>query len=777
MPARYVCGEEGRRRAVRDPAVDLNGIDFLEVSDDQRRLSVHFLKTPVPGPIQRDNVAIEGGVRVPHVRVVDVALADGSLDVDVDVPGDYSVYTLRLLSIPGLDPRLSSVRFSFKVNCPTDFDCKPPDVCQPIAFRDPEIDYLARDYASFRQLMLERLTMLAPDWRERSPADSGVALVEILASAADHLSYFLDAVGTDAYLGTARHRISVRRHARLRDYFMHEGANARTFVTFEVDAGSSPTTLPRRTPLLTRVGSDQLVVSSALVPEALAGGALVFETMEALTAHRAHNRIPFHTWSDARCCLPSGATGCTLRGPLPDLVAGDLLLFEEVRGARTGAAADADPNRRHVVRLTQVEAAVDPLDGTPVVEIEWHEADALPFPLCLSSIDENGSAIDEVSIARGNVIPADHGRARVEHTLGFAGGGALRLPTEGPLTHAVPLARHHRDLPATDLARTDPAHALPQIRLFSGDRSWEARRDLLGSRDSDRHFVVEIEDDGGTRLRFGDNGHGMRPEAVTGFRAEYREGNGPRANIGAGAIGHLVDVPAGILSVRNPLAAWGGEAPESVERVRAFAPEAFKVQERAVTEEDYAEMAERHPEVQRAAATIRCTGTWSTVFLSIDRRGGRPVAADRDFVRSLLMHMDRYRMVGHDLEIRGPRFVPLDVVITVCVEPGHFRGEIQAELHQRLGSRLRADGRPAFFHTDLWTFGQSVYVSQIHAAVMSVPGVSSAEVTRLQRWGRAANKELSTGVLRIDGLEVARLDNDPNFHENGRLHLKMLGGR
>jgi hypothetical protein len=49
----------------------------------------------------------------------------------------------------------------------------------------------------------------------------------MLAYAADQLSYYQDAVATEAYLGTARRRTSARRHARLVDYFMHDGANAR----------------------------------------------------------------------------------------------------------------------------------------------------------------------------------------------------------------------------------------------------------------------------------------------------------------------------------------------------------------------------------------------------------------------------------------------------------------------------------------------------------------------------------------------------------------------
>src|SRR5207249_3177500 len=50
-----------------------------------------------------------------------------------------------------------------------------------------------------------------------------------------HLSYYQDAVATEAYLHTARQRISVRRHARLVDYHMHEGCNARAWVCIETD--------------------------------------------------------------------------------------------------------------------------------------------------------------------------------------------------------------------------------------------------------------------------------------------------------------------------------------------------------------------------------------------------------------------------------------------------------------------------------------------------------------------------------------------------------------
>ena len=172
------------------------------------------------------------------------------------VHGDFSRYTLRLRASSGsdkppagFDPRLSSIEFSFKVECLSDFDCAAATPCPAATASTPTIDYLAKDYTGFRRLMLDRLNLLAPGWSERSAADLGVALVELIAYAADNLSYRQDAIANEAYLATAHNRISVRRHARLVDYVVHDGCNARAWVHIAVAIDQA---LPKGTPMLTR---------------------------------------------------------------------------------------------------------------------------------------------------------------------------------------------------------------------------------------------------------------------------------------------------------------------------------------------------------------------------------------------------------------------------------------------------------------------------------------------------------------------------------------------
>jgi predicted phage baseplate assembly protein len=321
------------------------------------------------------------------------------------------------------------------------------------------------------------------------------------------------------------------------------------------------------------------------------------------------------------------------------------------------------------------------------------------------------------------------------------------------------------------------------------------RRDLLASDRFEAHFVVETEDDAQAYLRFAAEGddHGLPPpverdrdpDQQPTLVATYRIGNGRAGNVGADAISHVV-VPDpgsldGVTRVRNPLPARGGIDPESTERVRLDAPQAFRVQQRAVTEQDYADVAARHPQVNRAVATRRWTGSWHTMFLTVDRTGGRPV--DDGFEAELADFLSQFRLAGHDLEIEPPQFVPVEIVMTVCVAPGYFAEDVRLALLEAFSVRERPDGTRGFFHPDNFTFGDPVYVSKVIATAMQVPGVMWVDVTdrgegpnRFRRFGEESRGEWERGRIDVERLEIVQLDSDPNAPENGRIEFLMEGG-
>ena len=541
----------------------------------------------------------------------------------------------------------------------------------------------------------------------------------------------------------------------------------------------------------------------------------VFESMADLTLHSAHNGISFYTWDDADCCLPRGATRATLYNfPQLFLAEGDVLIFEEVISPSTGLTADADPAHRHPVRLTSVvtqdsngNPLVDPLYGTPIAEIAWDPQDALPFPLCISAEIDRGTGphlVPDLSLARGNIVLADHGQSIAAEALGTIdvdAEGRLAQPMlqNGPLTQQG----HVRDrfgrpvldeeneprlfdphAPAVSAFRWEMRDVLPAVTLLeNGDTSspWLPRHDLLESLRFSQNFVAEVDNDGLSHLRFGDGFNGFIPKPDSIFSAFYRIGNGTEGNVGADSISRVVLGVDGIQTVRNPLPAAGGVEPESLEQVRQYAPQAFRTQERAVTVEDYAEMAERHPEVQKAAATLRWTGSWYTVFVTIDRLGGLPV--DDDFKAEMLQFLDQYRLAGEDLEVEAPQFVPLEIIFSVCVKPGFYASQVRQDLLAIFSNSILPNGQRGFFHPDNFTFGQPVYLSKMVALAMQVPGVEWVDTedapglpNRFRRWGQASHGEFAAGRIDFARLEIARLDNDPSLPENGKLDFLMGGG-
>ncbi len=792
-----------------------NGIDYLEVDESNQSILelhlIHKISEVLSGKsLSKENIVIEGGIRVRGIKVEDVqpeSDQEDTINITVNTPGDFSTYTLKIISSQtdstppkDFDSQFSEIEFSFKVNCPSDFDCKQDQVCLPEFKKQPDINYLAKDYASFRQLMLDRMSLLIPDWRERNPADLGIALVELLAYVGDHLSYQQDAIATEAYIGTARRRISIRRHARLVDYFMHDGCNARVLV--QITANADGVKVSKGSQLLTQtsINSSCIPPNSPKYAEAMNKQPEVFETMHDITLFQAHNEIHFYTWGDEECCLPKGATHAFFKDNENKRIMlrhGDVLIFEELRGPETGRMSDADPAHRHAVRLTEVhpEALLsendngkrspggtlkDPLTSQAYVEIKWSKEDALPFPLCLHNVKDPDKEDDNkypVSVASANIVLADHGMAIPEPEMlipkEISENGRYRPHiAQKALTFTGPFDPTKS---ATSAMRSDAYKALPAIKLKNKGETWNPQYDLLASNKFAKEFVVEMESDGIAHIRFGDGNFGKKPDRNDEFRSTYRVGNGASGNVGADSIAHIVTDVKGIEEVRNPLPAKGGIDQESIEHVRQSAPWAFRTQERAVTPEDYAEVAQRHNEVQRAVATFRWTGSWHTVFLTIDRRGGLRV--DEAFEKKIRNHMEKYRMSGYDLEVDGPLFVSLEIDMNICVKPDHFRSDVKEALFQVLSNSTLPDGRRGIFHPDNFTFGQTVYVSPIIAAAQAVDGVDSVKIIKFQKQGIESNEALDAGKLILGRLEIARLDNDPNYPEHGVLNINVEGGK
>jgi len=820
----YFCAQQNRRALVLQHA-GLNGIDYLEVSDEDgpdgcgTRLLLTLLKDARTRPLAPAQIVVSGGEPTGQIAVVDVT--SGSADaprvvvIDLAGTGDFAPYSLQLVATPqtddppdGYDPALALVTFSFKAGCPTVGDCAPNLCCPPPAATAPDLNYLAKDYDGFRQVMLDRMAALTP-WSETHPSDVGVMLVEALAYTADHLSYQQDASATEAYIGTARSRISLRRHAKLVDYQVSEGSNACAWVFVSAAPTAGGTLLPAGTPLYTRVpGLPVSITPGSAAAQILQQSPVVpFQTLQDLWLDPALNDIQFYTWSDTNCCLVPGATQATLEGTLTSLAPGAVLIFEEVKGPDTGDPEDADPTKRWAVRLTSVRTTdykgnvlVDPLNAQAVTRIAWNAADALPFPLCLSStLDaaEGSRALTGVSVARGNIVPADQGLWQPAESLGQVPAAppapvlaasctcGSSAPVDAPRPRYYPqLSKSPLTFARPPIPTTAPASSLtstaiavaPELTVQDDQGTiWTVLEDLLSTNGLTPACVVEIESTGAEFIRFGDGQYGAAPETGASFQATYRVGNGTAGNVGREAIAHVLTSVGGVIQIRNPIAAAGGVDPETMEHIRQIAPVAFRTQLRAVTEEDYGTMAELDAAIREARGTLRWTGSWYTAFVSLDAAAGDvPTPA---LVASTTQRLNLLRMAGTDLQVEGAVIVGLRIEMSICVDDDHFQGDVEAALLALFISGDQCDGTPGVLNAANLTFGETIYTSPLIAAAQGVTGVSSAQITVFQRMDDPSIDGAQAGFLTMGRLELARCDNDPNRLDHGVFVLHMAGGK
>jgi hypothetical protein len=675
----------------------------------------------------------------------------------------------------------------------------------------PEIDFLAKDYASFRRLMLDHLSQLVPDWREQSPADLGQALVEALAYAADYLSYYQDAVATEAYLGTARLRRSVRRHVRPLEYYLQEGCNARAWVQIQVSDPQRADEkvklfLPVHTQLLTKLpGIDAPVIGSgeAVYQQALQDKAAVFETMHHIYLMSHHNQIPIVSLGK-EVCLARGSTHAYLQYDWNNyerperLKVGDVLVLEERRDPHTGIVP---PGYRHPVRLTRITPGES--EAGPWIQIEWAAADALPFDLCIAPLDA-GSPAPRPSVALGNIVLVDHGRRIDEELPVVQPGERYRPPLHYPdLTFAVPYDSHAaREQSAYQALQYHSYEAFAWIRLrqytaqvaprkkgephllqrvekqdtlaFGGmevdqimvmQHHWTLQRDLLNSGPFDRDFQVEMEEDRRAYLRFGFEGIGKLPEPGDRFVATYRTGTGSRGNVGAETIAHVVErdrpLERLVQEVSNPLPAHGGCDPQEIQSARLHAPYAFRDRRGCVTPADYARRISQHPAVLHAVAHARWNGNRRTVVICVQRLSGKPV--DEAFQHELHEFIEPFRLMGWDVEIQSPVYVSVRVKLKIILDPRVAASLVQEGLSKTFSEQAWPDGEVGFFYPDRFGFGQSIHQSQAVARAMRVPGVRRVTVELFRR----ADSELDVEEIPIESREIIRL---------GRIEFDFEGG-
>jgi hypothetical protein len=311
------------------------------------------------------------------------------------------------------------------------------------------------------------------------------------------------------------------------------------------------------------------------------------------------------------------------------------------------------------------------------------------------------------TVIRGNVVIAGHGERRPERVLGS---GSAALPNQA-FVLPVPGVSFVAD-PAQD------AGVRADIDLRVGEQVWEQVSRLDRSGSGDPHYCVRMTEEGHLRLEFGDGFHGRRlPTGDNNVRVVYREGNGLAGILDAGSLARLVQPHPLLEAARQPIPASGGNAPEGAASMRETAPRSVLALGRAVSLDDFANLAARNSRVWRARAFRLPAGEarGECVEVVVVPAGGTALGALGEDLRTFL---ETHAVPGVQIRVAPytRRAPSLDVtlrVVSASFDPDRVVARVRDALLERFSLRRRDIGQP-------------LYLSEIYGVVERVTGVENS---------------------------------------------------
>ena len=324
-----------------------------------------------------------------------------------------------------------------------------------------------------------------------------------------------------------------------------------------------------------------------------------------------------------------------------------------------------------------------------------------------------------------NVALAGHGETKPEATL--------IPPSPGRPWHSL------KTVDVAHIPQSEfPAGVAPEIVVRIGERTYRQVPHFRDCGPGDPVYTTQPEEDGKTRILFGDGVHGMRPPEGTGeVRATYRSGNGLRGNLAPGSIIQMARPHELVEKVCQPFPSEGGNDGETLEELKETGPLPLRTLGYAVSLQDFRDLALTHASVWDAALLDRPDGWGRDDLLEvvIVPAGGGDAPDVRSEIQGFLA---RNAVPGIRVEVTPSQEVPVKLSVILRIKTGEFQGAHVAEdarkaLAAEFALRRRKLGRP--FRS-----------SEVYRVLEGLEGIENCFV------GMEANPHVATMLRQPDGM-------------------------
>ncbi|MFJ3767024.1 putative baseplate assembly protein [Streptomyces sp. NPDC090082] len=287
----------------------------------------------------------------------------------------------------------------------------------------------------------------------------------------------------------------------------------------------------------------------------------------------------------------------------------------------------------------------------------------------------------------------------------------------------------------------------PEVEVSSeeGWQSWEVVEHFGRSRPADRHVRVDattgefafppaLREPDGTLRQCG----AVPPKGERIRVARYRTGGGPAGNVARGAISVLLSSVPYVARVGNREAARGGVAGESVHNARLRAPEALRMQDRAVTAEDYEIISRQAAPSVRRVRCLPAADTAGAVRVLVvpdavadegdDRLRFEQLIPGEQVLSAITASLDERRLIGTRLVVEPPVYQGVTVVARLSAAPGDTDAVRTAALDALFRHFNPLTGGP---DGTGWPFGRPVQYGEVFGVLQRATGDALVEEIRL----------------------------------------------
>lgn len=314
-------------------------------------------------------------------------------------------------------------------------------------------------------------------------------------------------------------------------------------------------------------------------------------------------------------------------------------------------------------------------------------------------------------------------------------------------------------------------YGVGDIRIFVDNgleyEEWQRVEYTMDYSSSDKVFSVTVDENNKVQIIFGDGISGAIPPMSAAIKAQYVAGGGTIGNVPAGTLAVWGALPVGEpeassirnnISVVNPYDATGGVDPESNDSIRYNAPRAMRSLNRAVTLQDYADLALSVGGVAKAKA-IADHGSSVTVYIapiSPDSSNDVTPGYTGDILSpnmvtlkaSVASFLNERKQIGTTVTVVEPKYVP----VTLSVQYSRAAQYSATVVEDNLKKAIIND-----FSYNNMVFGDVITPEEIEFKLRQVDGVVNLKVLSVFRANGSGRNSLvgsPNEIFYFDGASI-----------------------